>query len=86
VVSIDYVTIGNADSAKDASGNGDVAYAYQIAKNETTISQYADFLISERSGGVPSFASVELFQLRVVQQPLFPTLTSEAGLLVAAEG
>lgn len=47
VVSIDYVTVGNAGNADDAATGslyGAVSYAYQIAKNETTISQYADFL------------------------------------------
>lgn len=45
VVNITYVTVGNAGNAPDDwSGNGAVAYAYQIAKNETTISQYAEFL------------------------------------------
>ena len=47
VVNIDYVSIGNAGNADDAATDslyGAVAYAYQIAKNETTISQYAEFL------------------------------------------
>jgi formylglycine-generating enzyme required for sulfatase activity len=47
VVNIDYVSIGNAGNANDAATGsvyGAVAYAYQIAKNETTISQYAEFL------------------------------------------
>ncbi|MGJ8642825.1 MAG: formylglycine-generating enzyme family protein [Luteolibacter sp.] len=47
VVSIDYATIGDAGNATDpATGSlfGAVAYEYQISKNETTISQYAEFL------------------------------------------
>jgi formylglycine-generating enzyme required for sulfatase activity len=47
VVNIHYVSIGNAGNADDAATGsfyGAVAYAYQIAKNETTISQYAEFL------------------------------------------
>ncbi len=47
VVNIDYVTVGNAGNAADpATGSlyGAVAYAYQIARNETTINQYAEFL------------------------------------------
>jgi formylglycine-generating enzyme required for sulfatase activity len=47
VVNIDYVSIGNVGNAADpATGSlyGAVGYAYQIAKNETTISQYAEFL------------------------------------------
>jgi sulfatase modifying factor 1 len=47
-VSIDYASIGNAGNAADTvtpnPGYGSVAYAYKIAKNETTISQYAEFL------------------------------------------
>lgn len=46
-VNIDYVTVGNAGNAADAATGslyGAVAYAYNIAKNETTISQYAAFL------------------------------------------
>ena len=42
-----YVDVGNAGNANDtATGSvyGAVAYAYKIAQNETTISQYADFL------------------------------------------
>ncbi len=44
VVSIDYVTVGNAGNAADTTGYGAVAYEYKIAKNETTIGQYAEFL------------------------------------------
>ncbi len=44
VVSIDYVSVGNAGNAADSTGYGAVAYDYQIAKNETTIGQYKDFL------------------------------------------
>ena len=47
VINIDYASIGNAGNAADAATGsvyGAVAYAYQIAKNETTISQYAEFL------------------------------------------
>lgn len=43
-VSIDYVDVGNAGNAADATGYGAVAYEYRIAKNETTIGQYAEFL------------------------------------------
>lgn len=46
-LNIDYVPIGNAGNAADAATGslyGAVAYAYQISKNETTISQYAEFL------------------------------------------
>ena len=43
-VIIDYASVGNAGNAADASGYGAVAYAYQIAKNEVTVSQYAQFL------------------------------------------
>lgn len=46
-VTIDYATVGNINNAADpATGSiyGAVAYAYKIAKNETTISQYAEFL------------------------------------------
>ena len=47
VVNIDFVTVGNAGNAADAATGslyGAVVYAYQIAKNETTIAQYAEFL------------------------------------------
>ena len=47
VINIDYASIGNAGNAADAATGslyGAVAYAYQIARNETTISQYAGFL------------------------------------------
>ena len=43
-VTIDYVPVGNPGNAADTTGYGAVAYAYQIARNETTISQYAGFL------------------------------------------
>jgi len=45
VVNIDYASVGNAGNANDAatgSLHGAVAYAYQIAKNETTITQHAE--------------------------------------------
>jgi formylglycine-generating enzyme required for sulfatase activity len=44
VVNIAYVSVGNAGNAKDSTGYGAVPYDYQIAKNETTIGQYAEFL------------------------------------------
>jgi formylglycine-generating enzyme required for sulfatase activity len=43
-VNIDYVPVGNAGNTADSTGYGAVAYNYQIARNETTISQYAEFL------------------------------------------
>lgn len=47
-VSIDYALVGNASNANDASGYDGVADSYQIAKNETTLSQYAEFLHAQR--------------------------------------
>jgi formylglycine-generating enzyme required for sulfatase activity len=44
VVNIGYVDVGNINNAADSSGYGAVAYNYKIAKNETTISQYTEFL------------------------------------------
>ena len=44
VVNIGYVPVGNPGNVADSTGFGAVPYAYQIAKNETTISQYAAFL------------------------------------------
>jgi sulfatase modifying factor 1 len=44
VVNIAYVPVGNAGNAADTTGYGAVPYDYQIAKNETTIGQYAEFL------------------------------------------
>jgi formylglycine-generating enzyme required for sulfatase activity len=54
VVTIDYVVVGNAGNAADtADGDiytpgvqryGAVPYDYKIAKNETTVGQYAEFL------------------------------------------
>ena len=44
VVNIAYVPVGNAGNANDSTGYGAVAYDYQIAKNETTIGQFAEFL------------------------------------------
>ncbi|MCX6878201.1 MAG: SUMF1/EgtB/PvdO family nonheme iron enzyme [Verrucomicrobia bacterium] len=44
VVSIDYAFVGNVNNAADSTGYGAVGYAYKIAKNETTIGQYAAFL------------------------------------------
>lgn len=44
-VNIDYVPVGNAGNGNDpTTGYGSVAYNYQISRNETTISQYAEFL------------------------------------------
>ena len=53
-INMDYVSVGNPGNAADtADGDnntagvqryGSVGYVYQIAKNETTISQYAEFL------------------------------------------
>lgn len=44
VVTIDYALVGNARNSNDANGFGGVAYDYKISRNETTISQYAEFL------------------------------------------
>jgi len=46
VVSIDFVVVGNPGNAADPGGGGygSVGYTYRISKNETTISQYAEFL------------------------------------------
>ena len=43
-VNITYVTVGNGGNANDTTGYGAVANTYKIAQNETTISQYAEFL------------------------------------------
>ena len=44
VVNIGYVDVGNINNAADTTGYGAVAYNYKIAQNETTISQYTEFL------------------------------------------
>lgn len=52
VVTVDWVTVGNAGNAADTrvmetdptTGYGAVGYEYRIARNETTIGQYAEFL------------------------------------------
>jgi formylglycine-generating enzyme required for sulfatase activity len=44
VVNTAYVPVGNAGNAADSTGYGAVPYDYQIAKNETTTEQYAEFL------------------------------------------
>ena len=47
VVNINYVNVGNPDNHGDPltkDGYGRVDYAYNIAKNETNISDYAQFL------------------------------------------
>jgi formylglycine-generating enzyme required for sulfatase activity len=45
VVNIGYVNVSNINNPADpATGYGAVGYAYQIAKNETNISQYTEFL------------------------------------------
>ncbi|MCU0779735.1 MAG: formylglycine-generating enzyme family protein [Akkermansiaceae bacterium] len=43
-VTIDWVAVGNAGNASDSTGFGAVGYDYLIARNETTIGQYAEFL------------------------------------------
>lgn len=43
-VNVEFVWVGNAGNANDSTGFGAVAYNYKIAKNETTIGQYAEFL------------------------------------------
>ena len=44
-VNIDWVEVGNAENAVDPiTGYGAVGYEYKIAKNETTIAQYVEFL------------------------------------------
>lgn len=44
MVTMDFVPVGNAGNAADTTGYGAVAYEYGIARNETTVSQYAEFL------------------------------------------
>jgi len=43
-VEIEWVTIGDAGNAPDKTGYGAVAYEFQIAKFETTVGQYVEFL------------------------------------------
>lgn len=43
-VTIDWVTVGNANNAADTTGYGAVGYSYQIGKYEVTNAQYAAFL------------------------------------------
>lgn len=43
-VTIEWTFIGDSGNIKDTTGYGAVAYNYKIARNETTISQYAEFL------------------------------------------
>lgn len=43
---MDFVTVGNAGNAADASGYGAVAYEYRIGKYEVTNTQYVTFLNS----------------------------------------
>jgi formylglycine-generating enzyme required for sulfatase activity len=44
ITSLETVQVGNINNAADSTGYGSVGYAYNISKNETTISQYAAFL------------------------------------------
>lgn len=43
-VSIDYVLVDDTGNNPDGSGYGAVGYKYHIARNETSLSQYAEFL------------------------------------------
>ena len=43
-VTIDLVSVGNANNTNDTTGYGGVNYPYQIGKYDVTIGQYADFL------------------------------------------
>ncbi len=43
-VTMDWVTIGNANNAVDTTGYGAVNHAYRIGKYEVTNAQYGDFL------------------------------------------
>jgi hypothetical protein len=43
-VTIDWVTVGNANNANDTTGYGAVNYDYQIGKYDVTIGQYTAFL------------------------------------------
>jgi sulfatase modifying factor 1 len=44
IVTVDYVTVGNAGNAADSTGYGAVGYSYQIGKYEVTNAQYGAFL------------------------------------------
>ncbi len=63
VVNIGYVNVGNINNVADSTGYGSVAYNYKIAKNETTIGQYAEFLNAKAKSDPyalynPSMASI----------------------------
>jgi formylglycine-generating enzyme required for sulfatase activity len=45
-VFIDYVTVGNVGNSATTAGWGSVAHEYKIAKYETTVGQYCEFLNS----------------------------------------
>jgi sulfatase modifying factor 1 len=67
VVNIDFVPVGNAGNAADTvnPGYGAVAYDYKIAKNETTISQYAVFL-----NAVAKTDSYGLYRIRMTSSTI----------------
>jgi autotransporter-associated beta strand protein len=52
MVTMDYVTIGDAGNVADTTGYGAVAYAYNIGKFEVTNSQYAAFLNAADPDGI----------------------------------
>jgi formylglycine-generating enzyme required for sulfatase activity len=43
-VTMDWVSIGNANNAADTTGYGAVDHAYKIGKYEVTNAQYGEFL------------------------------------------
>lgn len=49
-VAIDWALIGDANNAANTNGRGAVGYEYAMARNETTITQYAEFLNSVTYG------------------------------------
>lgn len=56
VVSIDYVTVGNAGNANDTTGFGGVASVFGIGKYEVTNAQYTEFLNMVDPAGGNSFS------------------------------
>ena len=44
IVTMDWVTVGDAGNAGDDTGYGSVGYEYQIGKYEVTNNQYCEFL------------------------------------------
>ncbi len=67
IVTMNYVTVGDAGNAADSTGFGAVSYAYNIGKYEVTNAQYAEFLNAKGASNSNNIYNVNMAGYGITQ-------------------